>query len=552
MKLRITTMMLRVTFFTALASTSVLAAATVPNDLMPGWDALQQAEIKSDVSYLASDQLQGRLTFQKGDERAVKWIADEFKKIGLKPVVGDSYLQAVPLIEYVPNKKRSYLSFTSKADKKKWQEPNVYSNFYKNINIVGDVVFAGYGITAPELNYDDYKNIDVRGKTVLIFEHEPQETDNQSIFNGTANTRFATNRVKALNAQAHGAVAVLIMPEPNRKHPSNQERHARIGGADKRKVKVPSFVLENDELQIPIAILSDKAAKQIAGKALSLSKLQTEIDKDLKPRSQLIPDVQVALHDQIKSSKVGVTYNVVGLLEGSDPTLNAETVIISAHHDHDGKSGNQVWHGADDNASGTAGVIEMARAMVTNNNAKAGLKVNRSVLFVVFAAEERGLLGAFYMAAHPLRPLATTRAMLNFDMIGRNEKRSLQTDGLIKIPAETNNRLNLIGSHYSPDYHAVVVQQNKLVGLELDNRFDNENALNVFFRSDQFPFILHNVPAFWWFTGFHPDYHHVSDTADKINYAKMQKILRLAYLSAYVFANGANTPKFIENPGLNT
>jgi len=230
--------------------------------------------------------------------------------------------------------------------------------------------------------------------------------------------------------------------------------------------------------------------------------------------------------------------------------LKAETIIISAHHDHDGHSGRTIWHGADDNASGTAGVVEVARAMAANNLAADGLKLNRSVLFVVFAAEERGLLGAFYMAAHPLRALDTTRAMINFDMIGRNEKKSTQTTGLIDIPASTSNRLNLIGSHYSPDYHAVVLQQNKLVGLELDDRFDNEHALNVFFRSDQFPFVLKNIPAFWWFTGFHPDYHHESDTADRINYAKLQKILRLAYLSAYVFANENTVPAFITNPGL--
>ena len=177
---------------------------------------------------------------------------------------------------------------------------------------------------------------------------------------------------------------------------------------------------------------------------------------------------------------------LVGLLEGSDPALKNETIIVSAHHDHDGMSEKQIWHGADDNASGTAGVVTLARAMMTNSQAPAGLKPKRSILFVVFAAEERGLLGAFYMAAHPLRPLSTTRAMINFDMIGRNETPTPQTNGLIKIPADTTNRLNLIGSHYSPDYQLTVMNANKYVGLTLDNRFDDENALNVFFRSDQF------------------------------------------------------------------
>jgi Zn-dependent M28 family amino/carboxypeptidase len=203
----------------------------------------------------------------------------------------------------------------------------------------------------------------------------------------------------------------------------------------------------------------------------------------------------------------------------------------------------QIWHGADDNGSGTVGVVALARAFA------GGPRPKRSILFSVFASEERGLLGAFYMAAHPLRPLETTRAMINFDMIGRNEAESDQTKGLIEIPADTTNRLNLIGGYYSPDYKRAVEKNNKQIGLDLDDRFDHEAALNVFFRSDQFPFVLKNVPAMWWFTGFHPDYHHTTDTSDRINYVKMAKILRLAYLTGMEFAGDNPVPKFVESPG---
>jgi Zn-dependent M28 family amino/carboxypeptidase len=152
------------------------------------------------------------------------------------------------------------------------------------------------------------------------------------------------------------------------------------------------------------------------------------------------------------------------------------------------------------------------------------------------------------MAAHPLRALATTRAMINFDMIGRDEAKSDQTDGLIDIPADTTNRLNLIGAAYSPDFKNTVVSANRAVGLVLDDRFDHENALNTFFRSDQFPFVLHDIPAFWFFTGFHPDYHHTTDTADKIDYAKMLKILQLSYLTGWTFADQAGYPHFVPDP----
>jgi Zn-dependent M28 family amino/carboxypeptidase len=188
-------------------------------------------------------------------------------------------------------------------------------------------------------------------------------------------------------------------------------------------------------------------------------------------------------------------------------------------------------------------VVALARAFAANP-----VKPKRSILFVVFASEERGLLGSYYMAQHPLRPLATTRAMVNFDMIGRDEKPSPQTDGVIEIPADTSNRLNLVGTLYSPDFLHTIEGENKHVGLTLDDRFEHDTALGIFFRSDQFPFILHDIPALWFFTGFHPDYHHVSDTVEKIDFAKMTKIVRLSYLTLFDIADEARTPKFVSNP----
>ena len=135
---------------------------------------------------------------------------------------------------------------------------------------------------------------------------------------------------------------------------------------------------------------------------------------------------------------------------------------------------------------------------------------------VVRAAEERGLLGSYYYAAHPLRPLTTTRAVINFDMIGRNETPSAQTEGLMQIDKDTSNELNLIGTINSPDYREVVEAANRRVGLRLSYKWDQDAALNIFQRSDQFPFALHDIPAVWWFTAFHPDYHQATDTLEKI------------------------------------
>jgi Peptidase family M28/PA domain len=532
-----------------LAAQAASTISDVPAAQRAGFQHLRAADLKADLYFLASSPLQGRLSLQPGDDAATQWVAAEFAKAGLAPAAGNSYLQAVPLIEYRVDRETSFVKL-QRADKvTQWHAPELIGGFHDDLEITSSLVFAGYGITAPGLRYDDYRGIDARGRVVLVLEHEPQETDPHSIFNGTGNTRYATNRVKALNAQAHGAVALLVMAEPNRKHPSNLERVNRIGGSITRSVPIASQVIVDDELRIPVFTVSDAIAAELLASAGSTPQgLQSAIDADLSNHSRALPDSVLTLHVENRSRVSGVTYNVAGLLPGSDATLAAETIIISGHHDHDGAApsagGNlDIWHGADDNGSGTVGVVALAHAFAANP-----ARPKRSILFVVFAAEERGLLGSYYMAAHPLRPLATTRAMINFDMIGRDEASSDQTDGLIEIPATTTNRLNLIGAAYSPDFKNTVVTANRAVGLDLDDRFDHENALNTFFRSDQFPFVLHDIPAFWFFTGFHPDYHHTTDTADKIDYPKMLKILQLSYLSAWQFGNQAGYPRFVPDP----
>ncbi len=226
------------------------------------------------------------------------------------------------------------------------------------------------------------------------------------------------------------------------------------------------------------------------------------------------------------------------MIEGSDPTLKAETVMFSAHFDHDGVGPAGILHGADDNGSGTVGVVALAHAFAANP-----VKPKRSVLFIVFAAEERGLLGAYYYVSHPLRPLSTTRVEINFDMIGRNEAPDPRV--ITEVSPDTSNQLGLIGTHYSPDYREIVERQNKTVGLNLTYKWDQDSYNGVLFRSDQYPFLMHDIPGVWWFTGFHPDYHQVTDTVEKINFEKMTKILKLAYLSGFEFADAANGPRLL-------
>jgi hypothetical protein len=516
-------------FIAALA----FSQAPTRSRIATGFDSIDATRLRADLTFLSSDALEGRRSLERGSEVAIQWIASQFAKAGLKPLVGDSYLQPVPIIEFTADREKTSLVLQIAGKSEAFHAPDAAGSFPNEATVAGSVVFAGYGITAPELGYDDYAGIDVKGKAVLIFNHEPQEFDDTSIFNGRANTRYTNATYKALNAARHGAIAVLTTPDPN--HPAEQ-RGRTVTAASAR---IPSEALVEGGPGIPSFTVSAKvAASLFAAAGKKPADVQTAIDAKPGPASFAIPDARVELHTVPSERRRAASANVAGLIEGSDSTLKAETIVFSGHFDHNGIGPQGIFHGADDNGSGTVGVVELARAFAMNP-----LKPKRSLLFIVFAAEERGLLGAYYYVSHPLRPLATTRAQINFDMIGRNEAADprVQTE----IASDTTNELGLIGTHYSPDYRAVVERANELVGLKLTYKWDRDSYNQVLFRSDQYPFLQRDIPAIWWFTGFHPDYHQVTDTVEKINFEKMVKILKLAYVSGFEFADSPSVPKIV-------
>lgn len=528
-------------------ATALVFAEQPPANLRTGYDAIQASKLRANLTFLSSDALEGRRSLERGSEVAIQWIASEFAKAGLKPAAGPSYLQPVPLIEFTPDLELTTLTVKHGDHAETFRAPDVSSTYAHETSGSGEVVFAGFGITAPELNYDDYAGIDVRGKIVLIFNHEPQEADANSVFNGKGNTRYNNNAYKLFNAQQHGATALITMPDPNHQGPlratganapsSKPAQTARSQQAAAMRLRIPPEALADGGPSIPLFIISERAGDrlfQAAGK--QRAELRNSIDSKPAPGSFEIPGTQVAFRTVLSEARRADSYNVVGLLEGSDPALNAETIILSAHFDHDGTGPAGIYHGADDNGSGTVGVVELAHAFAANP-----VRPKRSLLFVVFAAEERGLLGAYYYVSHPLRPLATTRATINFDMIGRNETADPRV--ITEISSDTSNQLGLIGTHYSPDYRETVERQNKIVGLDLTYKWDSDSYNGVLFRSDQYPFLMHDIPGVWWFTGFHPDYHQISDTVEKINFEKMTKILRLAYLTGFEFGNAPSGPK---------
>jgi len=498
-----------------------------------GSHAIRLERMRADIAFLSSKVLEGRKSLERGSEMAVQFIAAEFAKIGLKPALGDSFIQEVPVIEYRMKPEGRRLTVRVNGRARELDRGKDFSgSFPENVKVNAPVVFAGYGITAPEFGYDDYAGLDAQGKIVLLFDHEPQESDPQSVFHGRGNTPHASPHLKVLNAQRHGAVGVLTVAEPNRKHPSSLERMARVPGGRERAASPASQALADSERRIPTFSVSDAvAAELLAVTGKKPGELQAAIDATLKPASQALPGVSAELEVEVAESRRTATANVVGVLEGSDPKLREEAVVFGGHYDHLGMRGGAVLPGADDDASGTAAVLELARVFSSGTE-----RPRRTLVFVAFGAEEAGLLGSYYYAMRPARPLEKTRAVFSLDMIGRDEKPSAQTTGLIDIAEDTSNEVNFIGLKASPSLRPVLERANREVGLRLSHKWDDDAALNIMFRSDHFPFLLKSVPAVWVFNGFTPDYHQPGDTLEKLNFPKMEKIVRLVYLAGRALA----------------
>lgn len=445
------------------------------------------------VKYLASPELRGRATGSPELEKAAQYIAGKFKEFGIKPADGKQYFQPFPVTTSAkPGPKNS---FKVNGDTLKIQQDYTPFNFSHSGRLAGAMVFAGYGITAPEHNYDDYANLDVKGKVVIILRHEPQEADEKSVFAGKQFTQHAQFAMKASNAKMHGAAGVVVVNDvPNHK-----------GDED----KLPVFGTVEGPADAGIPFVQVKAAvadKWFTAAGKKVEDIITGIDKDLKPASFVFPsslqlDANVDLERLVKT-----VHNVSAYLPG---TTN-EYVIIGAHYDHLGLGGQfslapsmtgQVHPGADDNASGTSGLIELARWFSKQPKGK------RGILFLAFAGEELGLLGSAFWANNPQISIENAVSMLNMDMIGRSK----------------GGKLFVGGSATGKGFRAM-----------LDEIVPKHSALKVDYAegpqsgsSDHTSFIAKRVPSLFFFSGLHGDYHKPSDTWEKIEGPTTAKLLAM-------------------------
>lgn len=487
--------------------------------------------MRADLEFLCSPPLEGRASLSRGADAAAWFIATEMAKAGLLAPDGGSRLQRFDLVPLRLDRDRSSIRVSRAAGDETFNPSSVFfPDPAVAIDLDLEVVFAGFGITAPEYRYDDYDGIDVRGKAVLVFDHEPGEDDPQSVFHGTGLTLHANTWTKTWNAQQHGAAGVLLVTEPL--------NHHRTAARAPERANAPSQALAHSELRIPrIAIPPEAAVALLGDTGLTPADLQAAIERTVRPASRPLPRVRVGLRARNSESAAQPSWNVAGLLPGSDPALRQETILVTAHYDHLGVQNGKLYAGANDNGSGVVAMLEAARRL-------AGQRLARSVLFVAFGSEEQLMLGSYDYVAHPVRPLATTRAVINLDMIGRSEAHTPESAGAYEVTASASNQLNLVAADFSPDLAAVLEREARRVGMSLSDKFDRESTMRALFRCDHLPFLQKGIPAIWLFGGFHPGYHEPSDTIDRLDFDKMDKAVALTAASVAALAGPGTPPRF--------
>jgi len=497
----------------------------------PTQQEVSRDRMRADLDFLCSPAIEGRASLTRGAEAAAWFLSTEMRKIGLQPAADGGFLQRFDLVPLRLDRDRSSIQVTRNGVDESFPAGGVFfPEPAQPVDLSLDVVFAGYGITAPEFGYDDYGGVDVRGKAVLIFDHEPQEDNAKSVFHGTGFTLHANMWTKTQNAQRHGAAAVLVMTEPVNTH----RQAARVP----ERANAPPQALARSELQIPRFAVSDAvAAALLKTSGSSAAEWQARIDERPSPSPRVLEGVRVRLRATNQETTPQPSWNVAGLWPGTDPKLRDDTILVTSHYDHLGVQNGKLYPGANDNASGVVAMLEVARLVARRS-------LPRSVLFVSFGSEEQLMLGSYHYVAHPLRPLERTLAVLNLDMIGRNEEHTPESVGAYDVTAGRSNQLNLVGAVFSPDLERVLSKDAAGSGLALDTKFDRNSSMRTLFRCDHLPFLQKNIPAVWLFGGFHPGYHEPVDTVDRLDFEKLANAVGLTVSAVRTLAAGSAVPRF--------
>lgn len=456
--------------------------------------------LKEKLTILAGPEMEGRETASPGQQKAAAWIEAQFKSFGLKPGNGDSYQQLYPVYQdQLVDKKLRVNGKTFEWDKD-------YS-----FGIVGgdwkfnDFVFAGYGTVDSAKGINDFANLDLRGKVVIIHE-TPMAGQVTRAMMMAANARVTAARSK-------GALGILTIADFSKRRPTNTKGGMRLAPpAAATSAAAPFFT----------ATISNAVASALMGRTATVSTEELKNANKGNYTAELVVNA-TKINAKLESS------NVIGIIPGT--SKKDEYVFLTGHYDHLGKSGDVIYYGADDDGSGSVGVIQMAQAFAAA--AKAGHKPKRTMIFMTVSGEEKGLLGSEYYAEHPTVDLAKASVDLNTDMIGRGDSSRKK---------DTLNYIYVIGhDKLSSELPGIIEGVNKqyISNLELDYLYDDPNDKNnIYFRSDHYNFAKKGIPILFFYDGMlGADYHRPTDTVDKIQFDVMSRRTQLVFHAGWVIAN---------------
>lgn len=506
-------------------------------------EAIEQRLAEVD-RYLSSDELEGRGLGAPGLDLAADYVAKKFREVGLRTdLFGGTPFQTFRVTTEIAIGSDNRLALVGPVDRP--GEPPLRLTLALNRDFTPTVdsgpghfdlplVFVGYGITAKRERYDDYAGVKVAGKAVVLLRHEPQQADPESIFNGIQGSDYSFLRRKISTAYDHGAAVVVVCNDlfdvRNHQRGHDPLLHYRPGPIGHVPYDIPVLHVHRAAM--------DRVVRAALG--VDLAELEREINVGPTPHSAELKGWRIAGKIDIRRSEHEVK-NVIGVLPGSGPTAD-ETIIVGAHYDHLGCTllgdprhpEKAIYHGADDNASGVATIIEVARALaIRRGDAATPLasiwphgRLHRRLVFIAFTGEETGHLGSEYYVAHPLFPLARTPAMLNLDMVGR-----LRDDVLIVKGAAT-----------ASDFARLLAETNRQFGFHLTE------PPGGYTPTDQAVFYARGIPAIDFFTGKHPDYHEPTDTFDKLNIPGMRRVEEFIEDVTAALADGRRGPTYVSLP----
>ncbi|MDJ0973378.1 MAG: M28 family peptidase [Planctomycetota bacterium] len=452
-----------------------------------------EADLRAHLETFASDEMKGRESLTPEGVRAAEYVAARFKEAGVVPHGADGTYFQPYVIQQPVLQEGNELEVARGDDKRAYAVEKDWNPFSvcPATEIKGSVVFAGYGINAPRRQWNDYAGVDVKGKIVLIFRKNP----------GWRESQHASFRRKLQVAVQQGAAAVLLCNNPDTTKAAGRDQIGHWSGA---------IGLPRGSAVIPYAFVSQQIAAQILGMQMDqLEDLETTLRKD-GPQSRALEGVEVRLRTAVATTSTANTRNVVGLLPGRDPELAEEVIVIGAHYDHLGlgtygslggrSAAGKIHNGADDNGSGTVTLMELAAWFGAVEN-----RPRRSLLFIAFSGEERGLLGSRHYVENPSVPLDDIVAMLNMDMVGRSR------DG----------RMQIGGVGTAKGLQQLVAKENEPYKLRI--QWDPQGTA----PTDSTSFFRKRIPVLFFFTGLHKDYHRPSDDVELINFPDMLKIAHL-------------------------